>query len=273
MLHRKNSFLLGICLLLAGILIVLLHIASREYTAAPDFTSSQNATRSTLGQTYSQTEQRIIEYAAAHGHTLADYPHSLIDLMDRNPETEKFVLEYPQKKDLSVDVDLANYDADTIPLFLQWDQQWGYLPYGADVAGLTACGPVCLSMAAYYLTQNEDFAPDKMIQFALAEGYCTYGDGTSWTLISEGAKALGFDVTELPLEETRIIENLSVGNPIICVVGPGDFTSSGHYILLSGYQDGMIKVNDPNSTENSSRLWDYSEICDQIEVLWVIRSM
>ncbi len=217
---------------------------------------------------------RIVKaYADEHNIPFSRYPESLIALLDRNPETEAFVLEYPLKKDGQVQVDLSEYKgSDAVPLFLQWDQQWGYLKYGSDVAGLTACGPVCLSMAAWYLTEDDAFAPDKMIKFAAENGYYSPGNGSSWTLISEGGVKLGFDVTEIPLVESRIIKNLEVDNPIICAMGPGDFTSSGHYIVMTGYENGMIRINDPNSIENSQKLWKYEDIEDQIRNLWVIRN-
>ena len=214
----------------------------------------------------------IKAYADEHGISFRRYPQSIIALLDRNPETKNFVLEYPLKKDADIQVDLSQYKGSTsVPLFLQWDQQWGYMEYGSDVAGLTACGPVCLSMAAWYLTEDDAFAPDKMIQFATDNGYYSPGNGSSWTLISEGGVKLGFDVTEIPLVESRIIKNLEVDNPIICAMGPGDFTTSGHYIVMTGYENGMIRINDPNSVANSEKLWKYEDIEGQIRNLWVIR--
>ena len=221
----------------------------------------------------SDTERTVKAYADEHNISFHSYPDSLIQLLERNPETETFVLEYPLKKDADIQVDLSQYrDSDGVPLFLQWDQQWGYMKYGSDVAGLTACGPVCLSMAAWYLTENDAFSPDKMIEFASDNGYYSPGNGSSWTLISEGGVKLGFDVTEIPLVESRIIKNLEVNNPIICAMGPGDFTTSGHYIVMVGYEDGFIRINDPNSVANSQKLWKYEDIEGQIRNLWVIRN-
>ena len=77
------------------------------------------------------------------------------------------------------------------------------------------------------------------------------------------------DVTEIPLDENRIVRNLEVGNPIICVVGPGDFTSTGHFIIMTGYEDGFVSVNDPNSNARSEQLWDLKTVMSQIRNLWV----
>lgn len=222
---------------------------------------------------YPGANPTVMAFAQENGLDYGVYPESLIELLERNPETEAFVLNYPLEYEKVHQIDLSEYDdSESVPLFMQWDQRWGYIPYGSNVAGLTACGPVCLSMAAYHLTGDKAYSPDKMIAFSIENGYCTDGSGTSWTLISEGAVKLGFDVTEIPLDKSRIIKNLEVGNPIICVMGPGDFTTTGHYIVLTGCADGMLRVNDPNSKANSARLWSYEEIQDQIRNLWVIRN-
>lgn len=216
---------------------------------------------------------QVYRYAQEHDIDYNRYPSEIIDLLERNPETEAFVLEYPTAKDQEYTVDLSEFaGSDTVPLFLQWDQRWGYLPYGSNVAGLTGCGPVCLSMAAFYLTGDEAFTPEKMIRFAADNGYCVKGSGSSWTLISEGGVKLGFDVTELPLDENRIRKNLEAGVPVITVVGPGDFTTTGHFLVMVGWEDGKIRINDPNSTENSEKLWDYEDIKSQIKNLWAIRN-
>jgi len=214
----------------------------------------------------------IAAFAAEQGLELSDYPDELVALLERNPETEEFVLRYPLDRDKTAAVDLSEYEnGEGVPLFLQWDARWGYLEYGGKCAALTGCGPVCLSMAAYYLTEDESYSPDRMIEFAGKNGYYSPGSGSSWTLISEGGVKLGFDVTEIPLVKKRIFDNLEAGNPIICAMGKGDFTSSGHFIVLVDAEDGLLRVNDPNSRANSEKLWKYEDIEDQFRNLWVIR--
>lgn len=238
-------------------------------TSAP--TETENLPEPTEPPSYAV--QAITAFAQANNLTLADYPESLIELLDRNPETEEFVLNYPLEYNVEHEIDMSEYeDCDTVPLFIQWDRRWGYIDYGGNLAGLSACGPVCLSMAAYYLTDGDpDMAPDKIIQFALDHGYRVPGNGSAWTLISEGGKLLGLDVIEITADEDRVLANLEVGNVIICVVGPGVFTTIGHFIVLAGTEDGLIKVNDPNSYANSEKLWDFDEFKDQINAIWVLR--
>lgn len=247
-------------LLLVGIIIAGL-IAWYLFNAPPAYDRATDA------------EKKILDYAQDHDLRWQDWPKSIRQLLERNPETEAFVLGYPTSKNTPVQVSLEAYKGSTyVPLFLQWDPQWGYLTYGDDVAGITGCGPVCLSMVAFYLTGDEAFSPDKMIAFATENNYYVSGNGSSWTLISKGAVQLGFDVTELPLDKNRIRRNLEAGIPVICSMGPGDFTTSGHFIVLVGWEDGKIRINDPNSIKNSEKLWEYEDIEDQIRNLWAIRT-
>lgn len=214
----------------------------------------------------------IADFAKEHDLELDAWPDSLIELLEKNPDAEDFVLNYPIKKNLSYDIDLREYiNKSNVPLLLQWDERWGYTKYGDSIMGLSGCGPTCLSMVCIYLLNDPQYTPRYIAEFAEQYGYCVPGNGSAWKLISEGGKELGLDVIEIPLDENRIIRNLEVGNPIICIMGPGDFTTSGHYIVMTGYVDGKIKVNDPNSPTKSEKLWDYDEIKDQIRNLWVCR--
>ena len=43
----------------------------------------------------------------------------------------------------------------------------------------------------------------------------------------------------------------------------------GHFIVLTGVEDGKIIVNDPNSKEKSEKRWEYERLESQIQNLWV----
>ena len=161
--------------------------------------------------------------------------------------------------------------SDTVPLFFQWDERWGNTIYGSDVMEVTGCGPTCLSMVLVHLLQDATYTPRYVADFAEDNEYYAKGSGSKWALISEGGEILGLDITELPLDENRMKKNLELGNPVICIMGPGDFTTTGHFIVLTGIKEDKFVVNDPNSRENSERLWSYEEIQGQIKNLWACR--
>lgn len=214
-------------------------------------------------------QNSFIKHGSEKRAYLETLPENIRTLYEKNPDTEDFVFSYNELKGTKSKIDLSEYrNSKEVPLFIQWDKRWGYMDYSGDCVAITGCGPVCLSMVAYYLTKDKDMAPDKIVEFAIENNYYFEGQGSLWTLISEGGKKLGLDVKELPLSESVIIDNLRKGKPIICVVGKGDFTTTGHFIVMKKYENGKIWVNDPNSYENSGKGWEYSRIKSQIKNLW-----
>ena len=67
-----------------------------------------------------------------------------------------------------------------------------------------------------------------------------------------------------------MVTALEEGKPIILAMGKGDFTESGHYIVLTGVEDEGFRVNDPNSPQNSAKLWTYEQLEKQIRNIWAI---
>ena len=65
---------------------------------------------------------------------------------------------------------------------------------------------------------------------------------------------------------------LDQGKLIVCSMRPGDFTTSGHYILLYDYDDTGFYITDSNRVSNSSRTRDYATLSPQIKNLWAISS-
>lgn len=213
------------------------------------------------------TENDRASYIAAHK---TEYPQSLLELLERNPETVDFVYDYPEEGKKQHEIDLSGeVTQGDIPLFLQWDERWGYQEYGSDMLAITGCGPTCLSMVYCGLTGKTDKNPLEMARFSEEQGYYSDGIGTSWTLMSQGAIQLGLNVQEIPLTAQLIIDQLNAGHPVICTMGPGDFTDSGHYIVLLQVNDnGSIAINDPNSPQNSEKSWDLEQLMGQMKNLW-----
>lgn len=220
-------------------------------------------------------QETIRAYAAEHGLSTSYYPDYLINRMVSNPELEYFVLNYPlgnkntSSDEISItrDISMANGN---VPFFLQWDERWGYTTYGNDLMGLTGCGPTVLSMVAVYLTGNSSLNPLYVAQYAMDNGYYDYenSSGTFWSLMTTGAEGLGLTVSEIPGENDALIEALNAGHPVIAIMGPGDFTSEGHFIVITSYNNGSVTVNDPNSIIRSEKTWPINDIVAQANGLW-----
>jgi hypothetical protein len=197
-----------------------------------------------------------------------EYPEALLAALCNNEEMLSFVRDYLDAEPVATGgFSRAEKKAD-FPLLIQWDKRWGYASYGNSNIAVSGCAPTCLSMVVLALTKNEDATPDQVAAYAEKNGYYKSGTGTSWSLMTEGAEHYGITGTELSLDENVIRKHLANGEPIICSMRPGDFTTSGHFIVLVGESDGKIKVCDPNSRQRSEALWDYETLEPQIKNLW-----
>lgn len=197
-----------------------------------------------------------------------DWPEAYLAALANNPEMLEYVKGYPDSNG-SVTGGLTKKEKSRkYPLFIQWDERWGYASYGGSSIGISGCGPTCLSMTIFALTKDETVTPDKVARYSEAQGYYVEGTGTSWTLMTEGAASFGVTGTELSLSEDIMKRELDAGHPIICAMGPGDFTAAGHFIMIYGYNKDGFSVNDPNCRARSEKAWTYAELSGQIKNLW-----
>ena len=91
----------------------------------------------------------------------------LLDALRRNPEIADFVAAYPDTEQKAFGGIRESELPEKVPLFIQWDKRWGYVPYGQSNVGISGCGPTCLSMVLYSLTGDKNLTPD----MAGAAGY------------------------------------------------------------------------------------------------------
>lgn len=212
--------------------------------------------------------QQYSDYREIYDH-LEEYPIELLQALCNNGEMLEFVKGY-LKSDGSVTGGFSLLEkSQKYPLILQWDQRWGYAPFGDNNIALSGCAPTCLSMVVLELTGDGRATPDAVADYTMKNGYYLKGTGTAWSLMTEGCKRFHVQGEELPLDRGRILSALDAGHPIICSLRPGDFTTAGHFIVLVGEENGQIIVRDPNSRARSEKFWDYDVLAPQIKNLWV----
>lgn len=197
------------------------------------------------------------------------YPKQLKDLALKNEEALEFVYDYPAEHVKEHTIDLTEEASmDSVPLFVQWDKRWGYEKYSGNFFAASGCGPTTLSMVEVYLTHNREASPIAVAKYSKEAGYSVDGSGSSWTLISEGCRHYGVKAKTVALDESRMKAELDEGHPIVVNVGPGDFTDTGHFMVITGYDDEGFSINDPNSIEKSGKRWLFRNISSQIRAVW-----
>ena len=237
-----------------------------EYTSGTRFVTKKEVEAGT----YPQIKEGVYkEYADREPRFYASVSfNGCVWALLKNAETTDFVADYPEKKDEAPAESIGEVKEGEIPLLIQWDERWGYIHYGDGIIANSGCGPTALAMVAAGLTGDNSITPYKIASYADANGYYVAGSGSSWSLMTEAALNFRVAGTEIALSESSVTEELNAGHPIICSMKQGDFTTDGHFIVLTGMADGKIQVHDSNSKERSSRTWDYTTLEPQIENLW-----
>ena len=198
------------------------------------------------------------------------YPKSLLKALSKNSEMLDFVLHYPKKHKNAAAKSIGDdFVTGEIPALIQWDERWGYAPYGSEtIIAVSGCGPTALSMVISGLLQDASITPAVVADYASSNGYLDENLDTKWELMTNGVEHFGISGSILGLDENAMINVLSVGCPIICSMGPGIFTTTGHFIVLTGYQDGAFTVHDPASKVRTSQTYTFQEISGQIKNMW-----
>ena len=147
----------------------------------------------------------------------------------------------------------------------QGDSRWGGKLYGKyDTIKDAGCGPTSLAMVVSSLT-DKTIDPGEMSDWAYEYGYRCEGSGSYHSLIPEGAEYYGLNVEGATrYEGQKIVDALANGKLVVAIMGPGHFTTSGHFIVLRGVtSEGKILVADPASVTKSNQEWDLSIILEE----------
>lgn len=145
----------------------------------------------------------------------------------------------------------------------QLDERYASQPYGTDNIGGYGCGPTSMAIVVSSLT-DDMVDPVKMARWSYENGYWCKSSGSYHALIPAAAEAWGLPVSGCTTSEPqRILGALADGKLVVAIMSEGHFTSSGHFIVLRGVQDGQIMVADPASYKRSEQLWDLSIILNE----------
>lgn len=240
-------------------------------TTASDNTSTDLDNNADIENTEISSEQaeQIKEEELSEIMHSAKYPGQLKELAQKNEEAINFVYDYPTEHEKEHTIDLTEEASmDTVPLLIQWDERWGYEKYSGNFLAASGCGPTTLSMVVLYLTGNAEASPLAVAEYSKEAGYSVDGSGSAWALISEGCRHYGVRAKSMSVDAEKMKAQLDAGNLIVVNVGPGDFTDTGHFMVITGYDDEGFSINDPNSIVRSGQRWSFETLSSQIRAAW-----
>lgn len=167
--------------------------------------------------------------------------------------------------------------------FLQTDSRWASVSYSAagehTTIGASGCGPTAMAMVLATWC-DEDVTPRTECAWARAHGFKAPHQGTYYGYFEAAGRRYGLTVSRLNYTtiygdnksscHAKAKAALDAGNLVIACMGPGNWTSSGHYVVCYRIQGDTIYINDPASTKVSRTQGSYGLFKRQVKFYWVI---
>lgn len=149
-------------------------------------------------------------------------------------------------------------------------------PYGSyGTIATHGCGPTAMAIAVSSILK-EEHNPVELTNYACSNGYCTNG-GTAYAFFGAAAKKYDLKIKQVSKSNSdEIFAALNGGKSIVIVImGPGKFTSGGHFITLTGSDGNQVFVHDPNNGDGKkyNKLWDFNVIKSEAKgssPFWII---
>lgn len=154
----------------------------------------------------------------------------------------------------------------TLTYYNQSDSRWAnYLYGGADPLAVYGCGPTVLAMLVTSFTEHTCQPPD-IAAWAAANHYWSLGYGTKHEFIPEGAAAFGLKAESFRnFTPEGVISELKSGHILVALMGPGHFSDSGHFIIITDDWSGnQVRVADPARLERTQAAWDVEIILNEL---------
>ena len=142
-------------------------------------------------------------------------------------------------------VQLGKYTG--LTYYSQIDSRWRNLQYtsnnnASQTIGSSGCGPTSAAMIVTAIKGT--ITPPEMSDLFVKYGFRSANNGTYWSAFRWTA-----DVFDINYSETiylnDAVDKLNNNHYVIASCGNGLFTTGGHFIVLTGVENGLIKVYDP----------------------------
>ena len=208
-----------------------------------------------LNVDFSSYERNIKKYKEEKEKLEKEIKEALSKVVSKKLDISKETVKTPDSYKL---YDFVNYYQ------YNYHQSYGY---GTTIAN-AGCGPTSMSMVLTYLL-GETHDPVEIANWSLKRGYHYQGQGTAWAFFKACSDAYGIECEQMGVSKNNIINSLKNGKTVIMSMGPGHFTSSGHFIVLRGItKDGKIIVADPASEKRTNQTWDVSVFLNEGKQVW-----
>lgn len=166
--------------------------------------------------------------------------------------------------------------------YMQTDSKWKSKSYAvtgeSSTIGSAGCGPTCAAMViAEFVDPN--ITPVETCKWSLSHGYKALRQGTYYTYFKAQGAAYGLNWEQITSTNIygnkthsahkKALEAVKNGDYVIALMGKGNWTSGGHYVLWYGMDGDYALINDPASTKTSRLKGNYQTFISQVKHYFV----
>ena len=143
--------------------------------------------------------------------------------------------------------------------YKQYDSRWKKIKYtitgsSSQTIGSSGCGPTSMAdiMACWV---DKKITPVEMCEYSLKKGYRTKNSGTAWAFYKSvfGAYPQGFSKFTQTKSMATLKSALSQGAFAVASMGPGYWTSGGHFICVYKVDSTYVYAKDPASSSRKKQ--------------------
>lgn len=135
---------------------------------------------------------------------------------------------------------------------------------GAHGCGATTCANV-LSVL-----KGSKWTPKRLFKWACVNGYMTSNQGLYWGGIVAMLKLGGVSKVKETTSDEEARKALDHGDWVIALMGKGNWTNGGHFVLAYELKDGFVHVSDPASFASGRAKAPWSLMASQNIKYWII---
>ena len=142
---------------------------------------------------------------------------------------------------------------------------------GKPTIGAHGCGPTTCSNVLSVIKSTK-WTPKKLFSYACKNGLMTASSGLYWSGIKSMLKHGGISEKDIKqtnsdAEAKKALEN---GKWVIALMGPGNWTKGGHFVLAYSIKNGYVYVSDPASYATGRAKAKWSLMAAQNLQYWIV---
>jgi len=158
----------------------------------------------------------------------------------------------------------------------QCDSRWKNTMYSdrnsaSHTICTSGCGPTAMAMVVATL-KDRAITPEEPAAYAVAHNMKDDDVGTYWSFFCSYAKTIGLGCEQVDCSNSKISyikSKINGGSLGVAVMGPGQWTSAGHFIAVNSFDGDYVWAHDPNYKTGKEAKQKTSQFLNECNQFWI----